>query len=91
MTMLSFRVEEHVSEEVNGWCRRLGIDRSTLLRESLRLHIARLRSEHEAERLTDAPPSDGLAAFDEITTWLPQEDWTAWVAAADAGGDDAAR
>lgn len=84
MTMLSFRVDEADARAVQRWVEALGIDRSELLREALRLHLDRLASEGDADRWDAAPLSEGEASLGAIADWGPAEDWSDW-------GDDAAR
>ena len=49
MTMLSFRADERDADSVQRWAERLGVDRSALLRDALRLHLVRLSGEHDAD------------------------------------------
>lgn len=58
MTMLSFRVDEADARAVQRWVEALGIHRSELLREALRLHLDRLASEGDADRWDAAPLSE---------------------------------
>ena len=78
MTMLSFRVGDTEANEAQEWADRLGVDRSELLREALHRHLVALRSELEADRYDQAPPSDSELALDEIAEWGPAEDWADW-------------
>jgi predicted transcriptional regulator len=82
MTMLSFRVDERDAEELREWADRLGLDRSALLREALRRHLARLNSEVDARRWESSPLSAAERALEEIAEWGPAEDWSDWVDAA---------
>lgn len=84
MTMLSFRVDAGDAAAVTQWARALGIDRSELLREALRLHLNRLAAEGDADRWAALPPDGGELALAEIADWGPAEDWSDWA-------DDAAR
>ncbi len=79
MTMLSFRVEERDAAEAQRWAEALGIDRSELLREALRRHLARLASERDADRWIESPLDDGERVLAEIADWGPAEDWSDWV------------
>ena len=83
MTMLSFRVDERVAAEVQRWAEVLDVDRSELLREALRRHLDRLRSEGDAERWTAEPLEATERAVAGIADWGPAEDWSDW---ADATG-----
>ncbi len=82
MTMLSFRVDPGDSDAVRDWARRLGVDRSTLLRDALRLHLVRLAGEHDADAWAAYPAMDGERALESIADWGPAEDWSDWVDAA---------
>ena len=82
MTMLSFRVDERDADDLREWADRLGLDRSVLLREALRRHLARLNSEVDAARWESAPLSAAERALEEVGDWRPAEDWSDWV---DAG------
>lgn len=83
MTMLSFRVAQADASAADHWARRLGIERSVLLRDALRLHLARLASEDDVAAWVAFPPDDGDRALDDVADWGPAEDWTDW---ADAEG-----
>jgi Arc/MetJ-type ribon-helix-helix transcriptional regulator len=83
MTMLSFRVEAQDAAEAQRWAEALGVDRSELLREALRLHLDRLASEGDAERWAAEPLDAGERALAEVADWGPAEDWSDW---ADAAG-----
>jgi len=83
MTMLSFRVTDAYAAAVQRWADSLGIDRSALLRDAVRLHINRLASEHEGDRWEAAPPDDGESALAAIADWGVAEDWSDW----DDGGE----
>lgn len=83
MTMLSFRVEDTEAEDAQQWAERLGVDRSELLRQALRRHLDRLRSEDDAQRWVAKPLDAGESALGEVADWGPAEDWSDW---ADAAG-----
>jgi hypothetical protein len=83
MTMLSFRVEDTEAADAQRWAERLGVDRSELLRQALRRHLDRLRSEDDAERWVALPLDAGERALAEVADWGPAEDWSDW---ADAAG-----
>lgn len=78
MTMLSFRVENRVAEEVQRWAEALGVDRSELLREALRRHLDRLASEGDADRWAASPLDEGERSLGDIADWGPAEDWSDW-------------
>jgi Arc/MetJ-type ribon-helix-helix transcriptional regulator len=83
MTMLSFRIEETDAARVGEWARRLGVDRSDLIREAIRRHLDRLASEHEARTWADPLSDEDGRALAEIADWGPAEDWSDW---SDASG-----
>jgi predicted transcriptional regulator len=78
MTMLSFRVEDEEAAEAQRWARRLGVDRSELLRDALHRHLLRLASENDAETWTEVPLDAGERSLAEIADWGPAEDWSDW-------------
>ena len=82
MTMISFRVGDGQADELREWADRLGVERSELLREALRRHLLRLRSEVDVERWTEAPLSADERAFEDVADWGPAEDWSDWAHAA---------
>jgi len=81
--MLSFRVDEADAASVRRWAEQLGVERSTLLRDALRLHLVRLSGEHEAAAWVAFPVTGDERALDGLADWGPAGDWTDW--------DDAAR
>ena len=81
MTMLSFRLDDRDARKVQEWADRLGVDRSTLLRDAVRLHLVRLAGEHEVAAWV-ALPAEDERALDDIADWGPAEDWTDWANAA---------
>lgn len=78
MTMLSFRTEESDAAAAQAWAQRLGIDRSELLRDALRLHLARLAAEQDIDAWSKEPLTDDEASLREIADWGPAEDWSDW-------------
>ena len=78
MTMLSFRTMDADAVAAQEWATRLGIDRSELLRDALRLHLARLAAEHDIRAWTDQPLTDDELAIRQIADWGPAEDWSDW-------------
>lgn len=78
MTMLSFRVDDEDAVTIQRWADTLGVDRSALLREAVRLHLNRLASEHDADRWEQLPLTDGESALTTIADWGPAEDWSDW-------------
>lgn len=83
MTMLSFRVDEAEAAEAQRWADQLGVDRSELLREALRRHLARLASEVDAVTWERLPLDEAERSLAEVADWGPAEDWSDW---ADAAG-----
>lgn len=82
--MLSFRVGQEQAAATRTWSNRLGIDRSELLREALRLHLNRLASEGDAQIWADAPLSDAERSLEQVAEWGPNEDWADWADSTDA-------
>lgn len=78
MTMLSFRVEVEEAADAERWARRLGIDRSQLLRDALHRHLVRLASEGDVRAWQEQPLDEGERALAEIADWGPAEDWSDW-------------
>jgi predicted transcriptional regulator len=76
MTMFSFRVDDEDAAAVEQWARRLHIDRSELLREALRRHLA------DVQAYAEQPVTDDEKALAEIADWGPAEDWADWADAA---------
>jgi Arc/MetJ-type ribon-helix-helix transcriptional regulator len=77
--MLSFRIDDDVVRDVQEWAdRRLGVDRSELLREALRRHLHRLASENDALTWQQQPLDEGERALAEVADWGPAEDWSDW-------------
>ncbi len=82
MTMLSFRVDLDDAERAQRWAERLGLDRSALLRDALRLHLVRLAGEHDADAWVAFPHTEDESALGRIADWGPAEDWRDWADAA---------
>jgi len=82
--MLSFRVEDADATAIQRWADELGVDRSALLREAVRLHLNRLSSEHDAQRWDDLPLTEGESALGAIADWGPAEEWEDWTDAPDS-------
>jgi predicted transcriptional regulator len=83
MTMLSFRVGNDDAERVQLWAKRLGVDRSEVLREALRQYLLRLASEDDAQKWLEQPLEAGERSIGDVAIWGPAEDWSDW---ADAKG-----
>ncbi|MFZ0835720.1 MAG: ribbon-helix-helix protein, CopG family [Mycobacterium sp.] len=82
MTMISFRADDADAAEAEHWARRLRIDRSELLREALRRHLAELAAEQEMDAYAKQPITADEKALAEIADWGPAEDWADWADAA---------
>ncbi len=82
MTMLSFRVDEEEAAEAQRWARRLGVDRSELLREALRRHLLCLAGDNDASTWADHPLDEGERSLTAIADWSPAEDLSDWANAA---------
>ena len=82
MTMLSFRVPAPDAAEATRWAERLGIERSQLLRDALRLHLVRLASEDDVSAWVAVPLEGGERALEDVADWGPAEDWSDWADAA---------
>jgi predicted transcriptional regulator len=82
MTMISFRVDDEDAIAVERWARRLHVDRSELLREALRRHLAELTADQDLQAYTEQPVTDDEKALAEIADWGPAEDWADWADAA---------
>lgn len=82
MTMWSFRVDDADAATAEQWVRRLRIDRSELLRDALRRHLAELAAEQEVQAYAELPVTDDESALAEIAEWGPAEDWADWADAA---------
>ena len=77
-TMISFRLDTRDAAEIERWSKELGIDRSALLRDALRLHLVRLAGEHDADAWAAMPSTDDEGVLGEIADWGPAEDWSDW-------------
>jgi predicted transcriptional regulator len=82
MTMVSFRVDDEDAAAIEHWARRLHIDRSELLREALRRHLAELTADQDMHAYAEQPVTDDEKALAEIADWGPAEDWADWADAA---------
>lgn len=78
MTMLSFRTDEEQADLATRWADQLGLDRSELLRQALRRHLAQLAAAEEADVWARNPLTSEEASLDEIAEWGPAEDWADW-------------
>lgn len=79
MTMLSFRADEADVQGIRRWSERLGIERSELMRDALRRHLARLAAEHEPALYDAAPVTAEERSLAAVADWGPAEDWSDWL------------
>lgn len=84
MTMLSFRVEDEDAAAIQRWADELGVDRSALLRDAVRIHLNRLASESDAVRWEELPLTDGESALAAVADWGLAEEWEDWADAPDS-------
>ncbi len=82
MTMVSFRVDEVVTADLQRWADALGIDRSEFLRRAVRRYVTSLESERDVERWLETPATSDEIALAEVANWGPSEDWSDWSNAA---------
>jgi predicted transcriptional regulator len=82
MTMISFRIDDADAAEIEQWARRLDIDRSELLRDALRRHLAELAADEDVRAYAEKPVTDEEKALAQIADWGPAEDWADWADAA---------
>jgi hypothetical protein len=78
MTMVSFRVDEADAASIRRWAERLGVERSALLRDALRLHLVRLSGEHDADAWVAFPTTADERSLDQVADWGLAEDWADW-------------
>jgi hypothetical protein len=81
--MISFRADDADVVEADQWARRLHIDRSELLRDALRRHLAELAADRDVQAYAEQPMTDEEKSLVQIADWGPAEDWADW---ADAAG-----
>ena len=85
-------MDEAEAASVQRWAERLGVDRSEVLRDALRRHLARLAAEQDIAAWTAKPLAAGESGFAQIADWGPAEDWSDWAnAGADTTSEDAGR
>jgi metal-responsive CopG/Arc/MetJ family transcriptional regulator len=82
MIMISFRVDDADVAEIEKWARRLHIDRSELLRDALRRHLAELAADQDVHGYAEEPVTDEEKALAQVADWGPAEDWADWADAA---------
>lgn len=82
MTMISFRVDDRDAAEIDEWARRLHIERSELIRDALRHHLAQLSADQDVRAYIEHPMTDEETALAEVADWGPAADWADWADAA---------
>jgi predicted ArsR family transcriptional regulator len=80
--MISFRAEDSDAADVERWAQELHIDRSELLRQALRRHLAELAADHEVQAYAEQPMTSEETALAQVADWGPAEEWTDWADAA---------
>ncbi|KAA8939175.1 ribbon-helix-helix domain-containing protein [Mycobacterium sp.] len=80
--MISFRVDDADAAAIERWARALHIDRSELIRDALRRHLAQLAADQDVAAYAEQPVTDEERALAEIADWGPAEDWADWADAA---------
>ncbi|MHA7650620.1 ribbon-helix-helix protein, CopG family [Mycobacterium sp. ML4] len=76
--MIRFRADDADAAEADQWARRLHIDRSELLRDALRRHLAELAADQDGHAYAEQPLTDAEKTPTQIADWGPAEDWTDW-------------
>jgi len=76
--MLSFRIGTEDASAIRHWADELGVERSQLLRDAVRRHLAVLAAEHDIGAWKAAPPTTDEQSLGESADWGPAEDWTDW-------------
>ncbi len=82
MTMISFRADDADAAEAERWAQRLHIDKSELLRDALRRHLAELSADQDVQAYAEQPLTDAEKSLADIADWGPAEDWADWADAA---------
>lgn len=78
MTMLSFRIEAEDASAIQRWADAAGTDRSTILRDAVRHHLALLASQHDIEAWQSTPLTADEQTLSDAADWGPAEDWEDW-------------
>jgi hypothetical protein len=75
MTMVSFRIDDADVAEIERWARRLHIDRSELLRDALRRHLAELAADEEVRAYAENPVTEDEMALSYAAAYrVPPQD-----------------
>ncbi len=64
---------------MRSWAKRLGLERSELLRRAVHRYLVALRSQDDALTWQLAPPTDAETSLGEVADWGPAEDWSDWI------------
>jgi len=78
MTLLSVRLDDEVSDEIDTWSNYLGVSRSDLVRDALRRHLVTLTGERDSELWEEHPLDENDLQLSEIADFGPTEDWSDW-------------
>ena len=78
MTMVSFRIDDKQATALREWAERLGVDRSSLLRDAVHRHLVFLRASQDVAAYAMKPVTPEESSFDKIADWGPAEDWSDW-------------
>ncbi|MGH9024191.1 MAG: ribbon-helix-helix domain-containing protein [Acidimicrobiia bacterium] len=82
-TMVSFRADQADVAQADRWAKRLGVERSEILREALAGHLARLAAADDIASFAAQPFGADEEALDSADDWGPAEDWSDWAEWAD--------
>ncbi|HJL89424.1 MAG TPA: ribbon-helix-helix domain-containing protein [Acidimicrobiales bacterium] len=78
MTLLSVRLDDEISDEIDTWSNYLGVSRSDLVRDALRRHLVTLTGERDSEAWEEHPLDENELQLTEIADFGPTEDWSDW-------------
>ncbi|MBC8195806.1 MAG: CopG family transcriptional regulator [Acidimicrobiia bacterium] len=78
MTLLSVRLDDEVSDEIDTWSHYLGVSRSDLVRDALRHHLVTLTGERDSEIWEEHPLDENDLQLSDIADLGPTEDWSDW-------------
>ena len=78
-----FRADDADVAAAAHWAQRLGVDRSEVLRDALRRHLAELASVHDVAAYAEQPLSPEETSLANIADWGLAKEWRDW---ADAKG-----
>jgi hypothetical protein len=74
--------ERNTAAEAERRAQRLHIDKSELLRDALRRHLAELSADQDVQAYAEQPLTDAEKSLADIADWGPAEDWADWADAA---------